>query len=211
MKIGIIKYGLGNIGSVYHSLKSTGLNPIIINKPFEIRNVDRLIFPGVGNFARSKKILDLNGWTEEILNATLILEKPILGICLGMQLLAEWGYEGLLADDESRINGLGLIKGEVVNLKKLGCDERIPHMGWNTVKWSNSYDLLEGIPNKSDFYFVHSYAFVPSNASEIVATVDYSIPVTAVVNRDNIWGTQFHPEKSSKAGLKIMENFSNLD
>lgn len=210
MKIGIIKYGLGNIASVFHSLKTAGSTPLVIENPSEIKFVDKIILPGVGNFTRSKKILDMNGWTEEILNATQNLEKPILGICLGMQLLAEWGYEGLLADEDSRTSGLGLIKGDVVKLTKLGCEERIPHMGWNTVKWNVCSPLLEGIPNNSDFYFVHSYAFVPKKTSEIVATSDYSISITAVVNKNNIWGTQFHPEKSSKAGLKIMENFSNI-
>ena len=211
MRIGIIKYGMGNIGSVYHSLKSIDINPIIIDKPQEINTVDKIILPGVGNFTRSKKILDSNGWTDEVLNATLNLGKPILGICLGMQLLAEWGYEGLLDDDETKINGLGLIKGDVVKLTKLGCKGRIPHMGWNTVQWPSAPKILEGIPNFSDFYFVHSYAFVPLNSAEtVVATVDYSIPVTAIVNKENIWGTQFHPEKSSKAGLKILENFSNF-
>tara|TARA_B100002052_G_C15796919_1_gene559143 strand:+ start:261 stop:896 length:636 start_codon:yes stop_codon:yes gene_type:complete len=209
MEIGIIKYGLGNIGSVYQALKNINASPVIINDPLEIKDMDKLILPGVGNFTSSKRILDNNGWTEEILNATLNLKKPILGICLGMQLLSEWGHEGLLEDDQSRENGLGLIKGEVVNLKKLGCIERIPHMGWNTVTWLNSNSLLEGIPSGADFYFVHSYAFVPENKSEIIATTDYSLPVTAIVNKDNIWGTQFHPEKSSKAGLKILRNFTN--
>ena len=209
MKIGIIKYGLGNIGSVYQSLKIINSSPVIIEDPLEIKNMDKLILPGVGNFTRSKNILDKFGWTEEILNATLNLKKPILGICLGMQLLAEWGYEGFLEEDDTRKKGLGLIQGEVVNLKKLGCKERIPHMGWNTVKWHNNNDLLMGIPNKIDFYFVHSYAFVPENQNEIIATTDYSQTITAIVNKDNIWGTQFHPEKSSKAGLKIMTNFTN--
>ena len=208
MEIGIIKYGLGNIGSVYQALKNINASPVIINDPLEIKNIDKLILPGVGNFTRSKGILDKYGWTEEILNATLNLKKPILGICLGMQLLAEWGYEGLLEDDQSRKNGLGLIKGEVVNLKKLGCIERIPHMGWNTVSCLSSNGLLKGIPSEVDFYFVHSYAFVPEIKSEIIAITDYSLPVTAIVNKENIWGTQFHPEKSSKAGLKIMKNFT---
>ncbi len=209
MKIGIIKYGLGNIGSVYQALKNLNASVEVVDDPININKMDKLIFPGVGNFTRSKVILDNFGWTQEILNATLIYKKPILGICLGMQLLAECGYEGLLEGDKSMKNGLSLISGEVVNLKDLGCKERIPHMGWNTVKWDNSNDLLMGIPNAIDFYFVHSYAFVPKNKNEIIATTDYSLPITAIVNKDNIWGTQFHPEKSSKAGLKILQNFIN--
>ena len=113
-----------------------------------------------------------------------------------MQLLAEWGYEGLLADEDSRTSGLGLIKGDVVKLTKLGCEERIPHMGWNTVKW-NVCSPPRGNSNNSDFYFVHSYAFVPNETSEIVATSDYSISITAVVNKNNIWGP-ISSRKSSK-------------
>tara|TARA_B100001989_G_C24551515_1_gene475305 strand:- start:619 stop:1254 length:636 start_codon:yes stop_codon:yes gene_type:complete len=207
MKLGIIKYGLGNIGSVFQSLKIVGCTPIIIEKPLEIKNVDKFIFPGVGNFTRSKIILDKFGWTDEILNAAINLKKPILGICLGMQLLAEWGYEGLLENNNTKTEGLGLIKGEVINLKNIGCRERIPHMGWNTVMWNNSPPLLSGIPSNTDFYFVHTYAFMPEKKVEIIATANYSIPVTAIVNKGNIWGTQFHPEKSSKAGLRIIKNF----
>ena len=207
MKLGIIKYGLGNIGSVYQSLKNIGSSPLIIEDPLEIKKVDKLILPGVGNFTKSKNILDDFGWTDEILDATLNLKKPILGICLGMQLLAEWGYEGFLENKNTRTEGLGLIRGEVVKLKDIGCKERIPHMGWNTVIWNDSPPLLSGIPSSTDFYFVHSYAFIPENKENIIAKADYSVPVTAIVNKENIWGTQFHPEKSSKAGLLIIKNF----
>jgi len=210
MKLGIIKYGLGNIGSVFQSLKFVGYTPIIIEDPLEIKNVDKFIFPGVGNFTRAKNILDKFGWTDEILNATINLQKPILGICLGMQLLAEWGYEGLLENNNTKTKGLGLIKGEVVNLKNIDCRERIPHMGWNTVMWSYSPPLLSGIPSNTDFYFVHTYVFMPEKKVEIIAKANYSVPVTAVVNKGNIWGTQFHPEKSSKAGLRIIKNFLEL-
>ena len=207
MKIGIIKYGLGNIGSVFQAVKNIGSNPQIIDIPSDLKKVDKVILPGVGNFKRSKTILDNDGWTEEILEACLNLNKPILGICLGMQLLAEFGYEGLCSDEYSKVKGLGLIKGEVVNIKDLGCKEKVPHMGWNTVTWEGNPTLLKGIPNRMDFYFVHSFGFVPKYDSNKIATVDYSIPITSIIHRNNIWGTQFHPEKSSKAGLKIIENF----
>ncbi len=210
MKIGIINYGLGNIGSVFQAVKNICLNPQIVDNPSDLKKVDKLIFPGVGNFKRSKTILDNNGWTDEILNATLNLNKPILGICLGMQLLAEFGYEGFFSGDNLKVKGLSLIKGEVVNLKNLGCKEKIPHMGWNTVTWEGEPDLLKGIPNSMDFYFVHSFAFVPKYDSELIANANYSIPITSIINRNNIWGTQFHPEKSSKAGLKIIKNFVDI-
>ena len=207
MKIGIIKYGLGNIGSVFQAVKNIGSNPQIVDNPSDLKKVDKLIFPGVGNFKRSKAILDSDGWTEEILNSSLNLNKPILGICLGMQLLADLGCEGLSSEDDKKAIGLGLIKGEVVSLKKLGCKEKIPHMGWNTVTWQGNPKLLKGIVNKMDFYFVHSFAFVPKSNSDLIATADYSIPITSIINRNNIWGTQFHPEKSSKAGMQIIKNF----
>ena len=127
-----------------------------------------------------------------------------------MQLLADFGYEGILNDNESPTPGLGLIKGNVIKLKSIGCNERIPHMGWNSIKKVSNSRLLKDIPDGTDFYFVHSYGFVPDDKIDIVATSYYSISITAVIGRDNIWGTQFHPEKSSKAGFNVLKNFISL-
>lgn len=207
MKVGIINYGSGNIASVYHSIKKIGFSPDVIERPEDLKNFEKLILPGVGNFSNAKELLDRLRWTENIIDLVLNKKIPLLGICLGMQLLAEFGYEGLCSDEYSKVKGLGLIKGEVVNIKDLGCKEKVPHMGWNTVTWEGNPTLLKGIPNRMDFYFVHSFGFVPKYDSNKIATVDYSIPITSIIHRNNIWGTQFHPEKSSKAGLKIIENF----
>ena len=207
MKIGIISYGVGNLGSVYRAFEYLNTQAEMISNPLKIINYDCLILPGVGNFKKCKKILDDMSWTPNIKEAVLGKKKPILGICLGMQLLADFGYEGIVNDNESPTPGLGLIKGNVKKLTSIGCNERVPHMGWNSITKVSSSRLLKNIPDGTDFYFVHSYGFVPEDKTNIVATSNYSIPITAVIERDNICGTQFHPEKSSKAGFNVLKNF----
>lgn len=207
MNVGIIKYGLGNIASVYNALKTFNQKSKIIERPNDIDKLDFLILPGVGNFSQSKFILDQNGWTEKILDSVINKKKPILGICLGMQLLASWGYEGASEFNKEKTRGFGLIDGEVKSLLDIGCDKRIPHMGWNEITWECSHKILDGVSKNTDFYFVHSYVFVPANKANIIATSNYPSPVTAVIAKDHIWGVQFHPEKSSKAGLKVIKNF----
>ena len=203
MEIGIIKYGLGNIGSVYQALKNINASPVIVNDPLEIKNIDKLILPGVGNFTRSKRILDKNGWTEEILNATLNLKKPILGICLGMQLFAseseEFGYS----------KGLGIIKGKIKFLKNLNCKNKVPHIGWNSIRIKKKHPFLDKVENDTDFYFVNSYVFLPEEEKLIIAETKYDIEFCSVIAKENVFGVQFHPEKSSKAGRKLLENFLN--
>ena len=209
MNVGIINYGVGNLGSVYRALENLDVEPLLITNPADIENCDSLILPGVGNFKECKNILDNKGWTTQIKEAALIKKKPILGICLGMQLLADYGYEGVL-DNNSPTPGLGLISGEVVQMKSFGCKERVPHMGWNSIKITRKSNFLDEIVDDTDFYFVHSYFFSVTNESDIHAITDYSIIFPAIVGKDNIWGTQFHPEKSSKAGFKILKNFIKL-
>lgn len=207
MNVGIIKYGLGNIASVHNAIKALNQKSEIIEIPKDINKFDYLILPGVGNFTESKDILDKNGWTDSILNSVINKKKPILGICLGMQLLASWGYEGASNRNEIKTPGFDLIEGEVKSLRDIGCDRRIPHMGWNEISWQCSHKIMEGISKNTDFYFVHSYVFVPSDNSHVIAFSNYSIPFTAVIAKDHIWGVQFHPEKSSRAGLKLIKNF----
>ena len=207
MNVGIIKYGLGNIASVHNAIKALNQKSEIIEMPKDINKFDFLILPGVGNFTESKKILDKDGWTDSILDSVINKRKPILGICLGMQLLASWGYEGASNWNKTKTPGLDLIKGEVKSLLDIGCDKRIPHMGWNEISWQCSHKTLEGISKNTDFYFVHSYVFVPSDKSNVIAFSNYSLPITAIIAKDHIWGVQFHPEKSSRAGLKLIKNF----
>ena len=207
MNVGIIKYGIGNIASVHNAIKSLNKTSEIIQEPKDINKFDFLILPGVGNFTESKNILDKDGWTDSILNSVINNKKPILGICLGMQLLASWGYEGASNWNQTKTPGFDLIKGEVKSLLDIGCDKRIPHMGWNEISWHCSHKILEGISKNTDFYFVHSYVFVPSDNSHVIALTNYCSPITAVIAKDHIWGVQFHPEKSSRAGLKLIKNF----
>ena len=205
MKVGVLDYGVGNLGSVFRALEELHSTPLLINQAFDVHHADALILPGVGSFTECKKILDCGGWTEAIRDEVLTHHKPLLGICLGMQLLADLGEEG--ASQTSPSHGLGLIRGRVVSLKDLGCQERIPHAGWNSVFMTGNNSLLEGIPNATDFYFVHSYAFVPDDPSDTIAVTNYGVTITAAVSNGNVWGTQFHPEKSSRAGFKLLKNF----
>lgn len=205
MTIGIIDYAAGNLGSVYRALEELKINARILDKPGNLSLTDGWILPGVGNFTESANRLSTAGWVDTIFEEVHIKQKPFLGICLGMQLMADYGVEG--AKDNSITPGLKLIPGYVESLTKMGCKSRIPHIGWNSLNVLKSGALLSDIPSGTDFYFVHSYAFVAEDEDAVKATVDYDIPVPAVIGRDNIWGTQFHPEKSSKAGFKVLENF----
>jgi imidazole glycerol-phosphate synthase subunit HisH len=208
MKVGVIDYGVGNLGSVVRSLEELRVSPVLITKVREMQTVDSLILPGVGNFADCARRLNVNGWTSALRDEVLAEGKPILGVCLGMQLLASSSTEGLSDANPDGVEGLGFIPGRVVHLSALGCSLRVPQVGWNDVKHHLRKDeLFEGIPDGSDFYFVHSYAFVPSNPEHVVATCEYGITITAAVRSGHVWGTQFHPEKSSRAGFRLLRNF----
>ena len=198
MKVAVIDYGLGNLGSVRRAIAELGAEPLLTDKPEHLAAVDRIILPGVGSFADGMALLRKGGWVIPLRETS----KPVLGICLGMQLLASRGTEG------GNSEGLDLIPGEVVGLEKLGCGLRIPHVGWNSVSLRNgSCNILRGISGGTDFYFVHSFVFQPREPADVVATTSYGVPVTAVVGRSRVMGTQFHPEKSSKAGLRVLRNF----
>lgn len=202
MKVAVVDYGMGNLGSVNRALALLGAQGHIAGQPDDLKTADRIILPGVGSFGDGMRHLTERGWVEEIRRQVLENGKPLLGICLGMQLLATMGTEG-----EDTL-GLGLIAGRVVRLDTIGCTLRIPHVGWNSIALSHSDSaLFQGIPDGTDFYFVHSFAFQPANGSHIDATTPYDIPVVAAVSDGAVLGTQFHPEKSSKAGLRLLRNF----
>lgn len=205
MKVGVLDYGVGNLGSVLRALEELGVTPLMINRAIDVHHADALILPGVGGFAVCKHILDNGGWSEVIREEVLAYKKPLLGICLGMQLLADLGEEG--ASAELPTAGLGLIPGRVVSLRSLGQTVRIPHVGWNSILKRCDNALFQGIPDGTDFYFVHSYTFLPEFSEDVIAVTDYGTDVTAAVARGNIWGTQFHPEKSSRAGFQLLKNF----
>lgn len=205
MKVGVLDYGVGNLGSVLRALEELRVTPLLIDRAIDAHQADALILPGVGGFTECKQILDRGGWSEAVREEAIVYKKPLLGICLGMQLLADFGEEGAYVGQPTP--GLGLIPGRVLGLRGLGCSARIPHIGWNSISTRGDNSLFDGIPDGTDFYFVHSYAFIPQSDDDIVAVTDYGVDVTAAVARGNVWGTQFHPEKSSRAGFRLLKNF----
>jgi imidazole glycerol-phosphate synthase subunit HisH len=201
MKIAVINYGMGNLGSVRRSLENLGVDAIVAEHPNQLLEANRIILPGVGAFGEGMKKLASEGWVESLQIQVMEQGKPLLGICLGMQMLSS-------SSEENGINqGLDFISGKVLRLDHLGCSFRIPHVGWNEVNYQKSTPLFKEIPPATDFYFVHSYAFTADDPRNIIATSAYDISVTAAVNKNHIFGTQFHPEKSSKAGHQILKNF----
>ena len=204
MNIGIIDCGLGNIHSISKCIVNLGFKNNIINKPKDLIDCNKIIFPGVGSFSKAMEIITNDGWIP-YLNKKIIDEKTkFLGICLGMQILADEGFE------IKKCNGLGFISGSVISLDELGCKETIPHIGWNNVEIKRKNILFNNIVNNSDFYFNHSYAMRCNDESNIIGTTDHQINVVASVNKGNIFGTQFHPEKSFSAGQRILKNFLEL-
>ncbi len=206
MRVGVIDYGVGNLGSVQRALEELCVVPVLVNRACDMHSVDRLILPGVGNFGDCARLLRDGGWVRALREEVLGYMKPLLGVCLGMQLLADSSTEGASAGLGEV--GLGLIPGQVRHLRSFGCTLRVPHVGWNGITRTRTDDhLFDRIPDGTDFYFVHSYAFAPHDSANVLATTDYGVPITAAVRRDHVWGTQFHPEKSSRAGFRLLKNF----
>jgi len=208
MKVGILDYGVGNLGSVMRALEELHVTPVFINRAVDMHTSDCLILPGVGNFADCARLLEVGGWTSALRDEVLGCGRPLLGVCVGMQLLASYSTEGANEAHPNGVPGLDFVPGKVEHLRALGCSLRVPHVGWNAIKCQGpAGSLFSGIPDGTDFYFVHSYAFSPENQADVLATVDYGVAVTAAVQRGNVWGTQFHPEKSSRAGFQLLRNF----
>lgn len=201
MKIAVVNYGMGNLASVRRAFEDIGAEVTVANHPAALYDANRIVLPGVGAFTEGMECLTGAGWASALHDVVIQQGKPLLGICLGMQMLASGGCEG----GETR--GLGFIPGKVQRLDAIGCKLRIPHVGWNDVSYCKADVLFEGIPDLSDFYFVHSFAYVPESQDHLVATTSYGCDVTAVVRSGNIFGCQFHPEKSSKAGRQLLRNF----
>ncbi len=194
----IIDYNMGNLASVANALEYLGYKSIISNKIEDIESADYIILPGVGAFADGmKNLVDLN-LINVLKKQVLERKKNFLGLCLGMQLVAEEGDEGGLT------KGLGFVKGKVKKLEVK--DLRIPHIGWNEVYFKKDCCLFKNLNKSEVFYFVHSYYFTPEE-DVVVGTFDYGEEFTAIIQKDNISGTQFHPEKSQMAGLQLLKNF----
>ena len=206
MKVGVINYGVGNLGSVMRALEELRVAPVLVDRAIDMHATDSLILPGVGNFADCARLLHDGGWITALRDEVQGYNRPLLGVCVGMQLLADSSTEGAIADQ--RTPGLGFVPGQVRHLRSFGCKLRVPHVGWNDVIRTRSDDhLFQNIPDGTDFFFVHSYAFETRDPTDVLAITNYDIPITAAIRRGHVWGTQFHPEKSSKAGFRLLKNF----
>ena len=200
MTVAIVSYGVNNIGSVRRALVDLGADVVLAEHHDALAGADRVVLPGVGAFGEAMDRLRAGGWVDG-LRQLVSQGRPLLGICLGMQMLAD------SSDENGAHEGLGLIAGRVRRLDALGCSLRIPHVGWNDVEFDRASPLFEGIPQGTDFYFVHSYAFEAGLPDTVRATTAYDVPLVASVQREHVFGTQFHPEKSSRAGRQVLKNF----
>ncbi|MDA8105322.1 MAG: imidazole glycerol phosphate synthase subunit HisH [Nitrospiraceae bacterium] len=201
MKTLIIDFGMGNLGSVRRAFEECGADAFISDDPGKMESADHVVLPGVGAFVDGMARLRRGGWEEAIQEAVIEDAVPLLGICLGMQLLADNGYEG---GEEC---GLKLIPGEVRRLDPVDPLVRVPHVGWNEVHRERDHPLFSGIANGSDFYFVHSYHFIPLNPDDVLATTPYCGSFVSAVQSGNALGVQFHPEKSGQPGFRLLRNF----
>jgi glutamine amidotransferase len=201
VNVAIIDYAMSNLGSARRAFEECGANVTVTDQPGDLRGADRIVLPGVGAFGDGMRNLEAGGWIPAMKEA---LENPrvnLLGICLGMQLLASKGLEG----GENR--GLDFIPGEVRRLEPLPADARIPHVGWNELQIAEANPLFTSIANGTDFYFVHSYHFAPADAKDALAWTPYCGKFVSAVRRGNVYGVQFHPEKSSRPGFQLLKNF----
>lgn len=196
----IVDYGVGNLKSVTNAMDYLGLSTRITSDPRELELADAIILPGVGAFPDAADKLRLTG-LDRVLTAQAE-QKPILGICLGMQLLLDRGEE------VRECAGLGLVPGRV---RRIETGLKLPHIGWNSLSFPNPSPLLAGVEEGSCVYFVHSFCAVADDPATVIAQTDYGVPVTAAVQRGNVYGCQFHPEKSGEVGLQILRNFGGLN
>ncbi len=198
--IAIVDYKTGNVGSLVNMLKKIGINSVVSSDPKEIEGADKIIFPGVGAFDNGMNNLLASGLIPLLEKKVKNQSTPILGVCLGMQLLAKGSEEGV-------VPGLGWIDGLV---KKFHFEDRnlkIPHMGWNTIDVKKTDPIFNEMAKEARFYFVHSYHFVCDEKENVLATTDYGYDFESIIRKDNIWGVQFHPEKSHKFGKQLLKNF----
>ena len=208
MNVTIVDYQSGNISSVINSFKQVAKNKVkieITSDLNKIKSSDKLILPGQGSFKSCVDSLNgINGLHDALKEYAIINKKPLLGICVGLQMFSDVGYE------ESETKGLGWISGKVTKIDNQDGKFKLPHIGWNEIEIVKKSKIFKDIQNKSHMYFVHSYEYVPEDKSVISATTYYSSKIVCSVEKDNLFGTQFHPEKSDQTGLKIIENFLNL-
>ena len=208
MNVTIVDYNSGNISSVINSFKEVAKDKVNIEVTSDLNKIkssDKVVLPGQGSFKSCVDALNnINGLVETLNDFAISKKKPLLGICVGLQMFADVGYE------EIETKGLGWISGKVSKIDNQNGKYKLPHIGWNEIDIMKDSRIFLGIENKSHMYFVHSYEFVPEDKNVISATTDYSSNIVCSVEKGNIFGTQFHPEKSDKIGLKIINNFINL-
>ena len=208
MNVTIVDYQSGNISSVINSFNEVAKGKVNLEVTSDIKKIeasDKIVLPGQGSFKSCVDSLNsISGLVETLKEFAIINNKPLLGICVGLQMFADVGYE------EAETKGLGWIPGKVSKIDNQNGKFKLPHIGWNEIEIQKESKILKDIKNKSHMYFVHSYEFIPEDKSVISATTDYSSKIVCSIERDNLFGTQFHPEKSDKNGLKIIENFIKL-
>ena len=208
MNVTIVDYQSGNISSVINSFNDAAKGKVNLEVTSDIKKIkssDKIVLPGQGSFKSCVDSLNsISGLVETLKEFAIINNKPLLGICVGLQMFADVGYE------EAETKGLGWIPGKVSKIDNQNGKFKLPHIGWNEIEIQKESKIFKDIKNKSHMYFVHSYEFIPEDKSVISATTDYSSKIVCSIERDNLFGTQFHPEKSDKKGLKIIENFIKL-
>ena len=208
MNITIVDYKSGNISSVINSFKEVAQNKVKVEVTSDLKKIkssDKVVLPGQGSFKSCVDALNkINGLRDTLSDLAIINKKPLLGICVGLQMFADIGYE------ETETKGLGWISGKVSKIDNQNGKFKLPHIGWNQINILKESKIFKDIENNSHMYFVHSYEFIPEDKNVVLATTDYSSNIVCSVEKENIFGTQFHPEKSDKIGLKIIDNFINL-
>jgi len=208
MNVTIVDYNSGNISSVINSFREVVKDKVNIEVTSDLNKIkssDKVVLPGQGSFKSCVNALNsINGIVDTLTEFAINNKKPLLGICVGLQMFADIGYE------ETETKGLGWISGKVSKIDNKHGKFKLPHIGWNEINIIQKSKIFKNIENKSHMYFVHSYEFIPKDKNVITATTDYSSNIVCSVEKENIFGTQFHPEKSDKLGLQIINNFINL-
>tara|TARA_B100000767_G_scaffold84100_1_gene80936 strand:+ start:80 stop:706 length:627 start_codon:yes stop_codon:yes gene_type:complete len=208
MNVTIVDYQSGNISSVINSFTEVAKGKINLEVTSDIKKIkssDKIILPGQGSFKSCVDSLNsINGLVDTLKDFAITNKKPLLGICVGLQMFADVGYE------EVKTKGLSWIPGKVSKLDNQNGKFKLPHIGWNEIEIKKESKMFKDIKNKSHMYFVHSYEFIPEDKLVISATTDYASKIVCAVEKENLFGTQFHPEKSDKIGLKIIENFIKI-
>jgi len=204
--INIVDYGSGNVYSVHNAFHAAGLDVRVSNDPADIAGASHVVLPGVGSFGAAMEKLRERELIAPLTRAVIEERKPFLGICVGMQVLGSVGTEF------GNHPGLGWIPGAVDKIDTSASGLRLPHVGWNTIDANDAASpLLHGLDTRATFYYVHTYQLLPEDASTVTATSAYGVPVTAMVTRGNIFGVQFHPEKSQGAGIRLLQNFAAVE